>query len=232
MTMHQIRSGQIKAARAILNWSQEDMASATGLSITTIRNLELGSISPRHSTYDVIRIAVESAGLEFIEPEGVRRRLDEVKVFQGHNSCDLFYDDMLQTVRKKGGEIAAFMKSRAMLALSCGTSPHGGSHTRFERLSDHAEMKCIVSHDIESVMTIPGVQFRMISKHFDVPVPYYVYGDKHVLVLIEGGVQYKFVVFDSAGLAQSYRSHFLTLWETAAPLLTADKTEVRVTAGR
>jgi len=189
-------------------------------------------MSPRHSTYDVIRVAVESAGLEFIEPEGVRRRLDEVKVLQGHNSCDLFYDDMLQTVRKRGGEIAAFAKSRAMLALSCGESAQGDGFKRFEKLGEHAEMKCIISHDVETVLTIPGVRFRTVSKHFAAPVPYYVYGNKHVLVLIEGGAHFKFVVFDSAGQAQSYRQHFLALWETAAPLLVQEQTEVRVASGR
>jgi predicted transcriptional regulator len=64
--MQHIRAGQIKAARAFLDWSQEDLAIVTGLSLTTIRNLEMGYISPRNATTHVVRQAIENAGLEFI----------------------------------------------------------------------------------------------------------------------------------------------------------------------
>ena len=37
-----IRAGQIKAARAILGWSQEELALAAQLSVATVRNIEKG----------------------------------------------------------------------------------------------------------------------------------------------------------------------------------------------
>lgn len=65
--MYPIHARQIKAARAILNWSQQDLAQSTGLSITTIRKLEMGFISPRNTTTNVIRQAIEGAGIEFLD---------------------------------------------------------------------------------------------------------------------------------------------------------------------
>lgn len=50
------------------------------LSVATIRNLEMGYISRRSLV--AIQQAVENAGLEFIEREGVRRRADEIKVLR------------------------------------------------------------------------------------------------------------------------------------------------------
>ncbi len=109
--MYPIRSGQIKAARALLDWSQDDLATIAGLSVTTVRNMESGGMSPRSTTANEIRKAIENAGLEFIEPEGIRRRMDEVKVYQGPDSCDLFFDDVFQTVKENGDEVVAIFKS-------------------------------------------------------------------------------------------------------------------------
>lgn len=67
-----IGARRIKAARALLNWSQDELAVAARLSIATIRKLEAGFVSPRGKTNDAVRGAFENAGLEFIEPEGVR----------------------------------------------------------------------------------------------------------------------------------------------------------------
>ena len=92
--MSAISSIQIKAARAMLDWSQYDLASAAGLSDTTIGNLESGQMSPRSSTASVIRRVLENAGLEFIEPEGVRMRRDDVMLYDGADSCDQLFDDI------------------------------------------------------------------------------------------------------------------------------------------
>ena len=71
---------QIKAARALLDWSQDDLAVASHLSVATIRKIESGHISPRGKTNDDIKRAFENAELEFIEPGGVRQRPDDIKI--------------------------------------------------------------------------------------------------------------------------------------------------------
>jgi transcriptional regulator with XRE-family HTH domain len=100
-----LSAGQIKAARALLDWSQDDLAYAAGLSVSTVRNLESGNMSPRSATAHDIRKAIENAGLEFVEPEGIRRRMDEVKIYKGRESADMFFDNMLRTVKGKGGPV-------------------------------------------------------------------------------------------------------------------------------
>jgi transcriptional regulator with XRE-family HTH domain len=215
--MHPIHAGQIKAARAMLDWSQEDLAQATGLAINTIRNLEAGAISPRSATNDLIRQAIEKAGLEFIEREGVRRRLDEIQIHQGVNGCEAFFDDLRQTVHKKGGEIVCLLKSQAMLLESCGLAP-GGNLEPLERLSAVTPIKCLVTETTEPALFVPAIPCRALAEPNLSPVPYYVYGDKHALMLPEAGGLFRFVVFRSVTLAQSYRSHFGSLWERSLPV--------------
>jgi transcriptional regulator with XRE-family HTH domain len=63
---------QVKAARALLAWSQEELALAANVSIPTIKRLEAqdGPLGGRTETGDKIEAALEKAGIEFIDENG------------------------------------------------------------------------------------------------------------------------------------------------------------------
>ncbi|MBB3772043.1 transcriptional regulator with XRE-family HTH domain [Angulomicrobium tetraedrale] len=62
---------QVRAARALLGWSQDDLAKAAGVSGPTVKRIEPGEGMLRTSDEIVskIRRAIEAAGIEFIDPE-------------------------------------------------------------------------------------------------------------------------------------------------------------------
>jgi predicted transcriptional regulator len=63
---------QLKAARALLAWSQGDLAQASGISEPTIARLEStdGPIGGRADTATALVAALEKAGVEFIPENG------------------------------------------------------------------------------------------------------------------------------------------------------------------
>lgn len=61
---------QCRAARGLIDWSQMELAKRAGVGIVTIRQLEAGVHAPRRSTLDVVRRALEAAGVEFIAENG------------------------------------------------------------------------------------------------------------------------------------------------------------------
>jgi transcriptional regulator with XRE-family HTH domain len=63
-----ISSAQIRAARALLRWSANDLADHSGIGVATIRRLELedGIPSSYTRTNTLIRKSLEAAGVEFI----------------------------------------------------------------------------------------------------------------------------------------------------------------------
>jgi transcriptional regulator with XRE-family HTH domain len=67
---------QLKAARALVGWSQEDTAAKSGVSVPTIKRLEAseGPIGGRANTGARIVAALEAAGVEFTNGDqpGVR----------------------------------------------------------------------------------------------------------------------------------------------------------------
>ena len=63
---------QIKAARALLAWTQEQLGQASGISVPTIKRLESrdGPIGGRGETAGKIQAALETAGIDFIDENG------------------------------------------------------------------------------------------------------------------------------------------------------------------
>jgi len=72
MSIENLSIRQVKAARALLRWSQNDLAEASGISYPTIARLETtdGEIGGRATTAKAIVGALEAAGIEFIEENG------------------------------------------------------------------------------------------------------------------------------------------------------------------
>ena len=72
MSIPKVSIEQVKAARALLRWSQTDLANRSGVSLPTIKRLEAatGEIGGRADTASAIRAALESAGVQFIEENG------------------------------------------------------------------------------------------------------------------------------------------------------------------
>ena len=67
-----ISSAQMRAARALLRWSALDLAMASSGGVATIRRVEVvdGEIPVTLANEAALRLALESAGVEFIDENG------------------------------------------------------------------------------------------------------------------------------------------------------------------
>lgn len=65
-----ITPAQIRAGRALINAKQSELASAAGVSLATLNNIERGVGDPRASTLESIKHALEGAGVR-VENDGV-----------------------------------------------------------------------------------------------------------------------------------------------------------------
>jgi hypothetical protein len=72
MKLKTLSSAQIRAARALLRWSAQDLAQHSSLGVTTIRRAELteDATSMTASNDLAVRRALETAGVEFIDENG------------------------------------------------------------------------------------------------------------------------------------------------------------------
>ncbi len=70
-------AGQVRAARAMVKWTQQDLARASGVSLPTIKRMESGDGLIRGITDNVRKIqrALQAAGIEFTNDGGPGVRL-------------------------------------------------------------------------------------------------------------------------------------------------------------
>lgn len=65
-----MKPAQCRAARALIDLEQSDLADAAGVHRNTLVGFEKGEGNPRASTVAAIRAALEAAGVEFIKENG------------------------------------------------------------------------------------------------------------------------------------------------------------------
>jgi transcriptional regulator with XRE-family HTH domain len=65
-----ITPAQCRAARALIGWSQQDLANQAGVGLMTVHQLEKDGSQSRRATLEVVQRALEVAGIEFIEENG------------------------------------------------------------------------------------------------------------------------------------------------------------------
>lgn len=72
MKLKQLSGAQIRAARALLRWSAEDLAREAALGLSTIKRAENldGETLMTVANDLAVRRAIESAGIEFIDENG------------------------------------------------------------------------------------------------------------------------------------------------------------------
>ena len=65
-----ITASQCRAARGLLDWTQQELADAARIGVATVRLFESEATETRQATLAVLRAAFEHAGIEFIEENG------------------------------------------------------------------------------------------------------------------------------------------------------------------
>jgi len=67
-----LTSAQLRAGRALIRWSAEDLARASSVGLTTIRRAELTDAETSMTAANdlAVRRALEAAGVEFIDENG------------------------------------------------------------------------------------------------------------------------------------------------------------------
>ncbi len=201
---------QVRAARALLNWTQETLAETSGVARATIKNIENGDTAPRLDTLQALQKIFEEAGVEFLPGSGVRMRDRMVTVMEGKEANRKLLDDIYTTLRDTGGEvlIAGLDENLAVRDLDAAFLK-----THLERLtkSKVRERLLIKAGDTNFV----GLQhsYRWIPEKYFSHFPLYVYGPK--LALVSWAPTPRCVIIHDETFAESTRLLFNFVWDRA-----------------
>ncbi|MDD3181288.1 MAG: helix-turn-helix transcriptional regulator [Alphaproteobacteria bacterium] len=211
-----INARQIKAARALLDWSQEDLASASGLSIATIRKIESGALSPRDKTMGAIVSALEEANIEFTDSTGVRVRSNMVTVLEGQDSYLRLLDDVFHNLKDKGGEVLIWYADNSV-------SPQAVVDSE-ERMRKQGIRFRFLVEEGDTFLYFPLGEYRWIPKKYFRNAVIEIYADKVALNIYPNlSTQHisNVIIIENPALAEAMRNAFNFMWENCRkPTLT------------
>lgn len=200
---------QIRAARALLGWSQGELAERAGLSQTGIARIEAGSSQPNTSTVARILQAFATAGIDFIDG-GVRRTKDRLVILEGDECVRELQDDVYADLHKNGGEVL-------LLGIDELTPDEGEDYeyTRrhVQRLIDIGASERILIRKGASGFIAPRSWYRWIPEKYFSPNTIYVYGAKVAMLL--RAPHYRVLMLDNPFFSENLTSFFNFIWDQA-----------------
>jgi transcriptional regulator with XRE-family HTH domain len=202
---------QIKAARALLEWRQEDLAKKSGLSLAAINKLERGLVSPRQFTLNILQQTFEQEGVEFTDGPGVRLtdNLYQMQTLTGKDAPLRLLDDVFNTLKETGGEV---LLSGIVESFWADYAEDVKAHQA--RLKDHniwsRVLICNGDRDFLEGLDIAKT-YRWIPKELFTQLLYYVYGDKFALVL--WGQPIRITIIQNRLVADTFRKQFEMNWQ-------------------
>jgi len=209
---------QIRAARALLNWSQTDLAKATGLSLNALSNLEKGQSTPRVDTLVLVQTALERAGVEFLSGMGVRLKGEvfEMEKIEGDNLIAKQLDDMLTHLHETGQREILYNGLDNTRFASADPGMIDVYMGYFRKFKDLGIVQKVLLLEGDMNFVAPDNHYRWISRDLFGEIPYGVYGDTTSIFL--WGPPQRLVQLRNAAIAETFRRQFYLLWDKAQPV--------------
>lgn len=201
---------QIRAARALLKWTQKDLAAHARLNDDQVHNFE-GGRSRSLEVLEAIYQAFITNGIEFTDGEGVRKSTGGIKVLEGGHGFINFLDDVYETMKVHGGEINVTDVADEEFVKYAGD--YDETHvTRMGALRNFISRS--LSAEKDYVKRVDYSEYRWLPKEEFGPVSFYQYAHKLAMIIFEEPYA-KIFVLESPKIAESFRIKFMAMWERA-----------------
>lgn len=206
---------QIRAARALLDWSQADLADHAGLSQTGIARIENGTNQPNTHTLVKIRAAFENADVEFLGDAGLRRKTGEVKTLRGREGFQTFMNDVYETLRQNGGEVRVSNVDERQWIRWMGEEGYAVHADRMKKLSGSVNFRILIEEGDDFFIANEFAQYRWFPKALFHGQSFYAYGNKLALIDFAKS-DVSVMLMDQRNFAQSFIVLFDIAWEYVA----------------
>jgi transcriptional regulator with XRE-family HTH domain len=206
---------QIRAARALLDWSQSDLADAAGLSQTGIARIENGTNQPNSGTLEKIRVAFEGADIEFLGETGLRKKTGEIKLYKGIEGFSRFMDDVYETMNKDGGDIRVSNVNEKNWIKWMGETEYNAHAARMKQIKNKFSFRIIIEEGDWFFIANDFAEYRWFPKNLFKQHCFYSYGSK--LALINFNLEnVEVMILDQKHFTESFNILFDIAWNYVA----------------
>lgn len=199
---------QIRAARALLDWSTDELSKRSGVNVKSILNYE-GEISGLHqSTLEKLLHALTTGGIEFLPGEGIRKKDRMVETLEGRDAYQKLLDDIYNTLKDTGGEVLIAYVDEAK-GIEIASKDFLQKH--LDRLKKANITERLLVREGDPNLIAPVFAYHAIPEKYFSPHQFYIYGAKiaHLARLDPP----KAIVINDERFASSMRGMFNFAWD-------------------
>lgn len=207
-----ITTAQVRAARALLDWNQSDLAQHAGLSKDHVANYEL----ERSKSLDVLEkiyTALTTEGIVFTEGEGVRKRNYEIRVLQGREGFAEFRADVLSDARLGPLDVCVSNVDEVQFE-KWGSGKVNDDYRAGMAKIDTLRFRILIKENDKFLTGARYAAYRWLPEELFGEISFYVYGNKVAIISFIDDDFHAFIIGHSA-IAGFYRKDFNRLWGQA-----------------
>lgn len=204
-----ITADQIRAARALKNWSQTDLAERTGLAVPTIANIELGKQVPGKNTIEKIIDAFKIGEISFTA-HGVEFDRNEIVTLTGWGKFKNLLIDVLHTLEDKPAKERDFIAFSADDSLS--TEEEDELYAEMDKRG--ITRKRIISSKAKSLTDSLKATKEIDPKYFDDQGAIFIYSNKLAFYTAPQGEQDAVTtIITNERIATTFRKIYSFMWD-------------------
>ena len=206
---------QIRAARALLGWSQHDLAEKAGLSQTGIARIENGTNQPNSKTIAKIEASFDAADVEFIDTTGVRKRSRDIRTLEGSEGFRKLLDEVYEAAKAGDSNMCLFNGVPSLFFKWLGEDWYEYHRERMSKLNTDYQLKIIVKESEELLIGNTFAEYRHFPENLFKEKTFYAYGDKLAFMHFKED-SLKIQIMDQHDFSESFRVLFNIAWEKVA----------------
>jgi transcriptional regulator with XRE-family HTH domain len=210
-----ITTAQIRGARGLLDWSQSELSRRTGISTTSIGNIESGHTQARESTLALIRTAFERSGVDFIGMDGVRLQNDFMQTFTGPEGFREFMDHLYDTAKTQGGEIVLFNAHTELWYKWLGEEWFKMHSKRMADLGDKISFHITSPASEQTFISKDFAEYRWFPEDLFSKRALYAFGNSIAFVNFEDN-NVSVIVLKQSDFSNAFRVLFNVAWDKVA----------------
>ncbi|WPX96018.1 helix-turn-helix transcriptional regulator [Candidatus Bandiella euplotis] len=204
-----ISSAQVRAARGLLNWTQSELADRCNLTKATIANIENEKHHLTSKTADKIYQAFTEANIEFLGNDGLRSKVEVIKVFEGKNGVHMLLDEVYESVKENGGCVKVSGIDENLLQETLDKDYIAMHINRMQRVKNLTFQVLISNRDFNPYAR-KYVEYRAVPSEYFFPLPIYIY-DRKVAAIIFNPI--RVILIENFHLFLAHSNQFEMVWE-------------------
>jgi len=208
---------QIKAARALLSWGQGELSERAGLNKNTVVAIETGRNVPHQGTYLKIVNAIESAGIEFLENDGLRRKTSSVITYRGREGFASFREDVLRVAQEPNADICiSNLDERLFDDWGKGevNENYRNQMAHIKETQPDFKFRSLTNENDTHFSARRHSDYRWVSNEEFGAFPFYIYGKNTAMILFEKD-QIEIFVIAHPAVTSFFRKKFEADWDRA-----------------